>query len=88
MAYSNHCFPSENAIDIANEIFGLSGWNSAIRDIPVDFVQDHLETKRVSVGISAIVRVTRKDGTYHEAVGYGQIKDCESKARAFAEAKR
>ena len=40
-------------------------------------------TGRVSVGISAIVRITLRDGTVHEDVGYGEISNAPTKAGAF-----
>lgn len=40
-------------------------------------------TGRVSVGISAIIRITLRDGTVHEDVGYGEIANSPSKAAAF-----
>ncbi|OMH85933.1 DNA repair and recombination protein RAD52 [Zancudomyces culisetae] len=38
---------------------------------------------RVSLGLSSVVRVTLKDGTQHEDVGYGTIENAKSKAMAF-----
>jgi DNA repair and recombination protein RAD52 len=34
------------------------------------------------------VRVTLKDGTHHEDIGYGQIDNCKGKAAAFEKAKK
>jgi DNA repair and recombination protein RAD52 len=42
----------------------------------------------VSLGISALVRVTLKDGTFHEDIGYGSIENAKSKAMAFEKAKK
>ncbi|KAL1916077.1 uncharacterized protein VTP21DRAFT_6081 [Calcarisporiella thermophila] len=74
-------------INLANEIFGFNGWSSSIIDITVDFV-DVSPDKRVSLGLSVIVRVTLKDGTYHEDIGYGSIENSKSKATAFEKAKK
>lgn len=38
-----------------------------------------MDGTRVSLGISAIVRVTLRDGTFHEDVGYGSIENAKSK---------
>lgn len=40
-----------------------------------------------SIGVSVTVRVTLKDGTYHEDVGYGQM-DNGKKAQVFEKAKK
>ncbi|RAL65308.1 hypothetical protein DID88_000876 [Monilinia fructigena] len=43
---------------------------------------------RLVLGLSVIVRVTLKDGTFHEDVGYGHIENCKGKAAAFEKAKK
>ena len=59
---------------------------------------------KISLGLSTIVRVTLKDGTYHEVredhtrifvstdnakdIGYGHIENCKGKAAAFEKAKK
>ena len=45
--------------------------------------QVDIENGRVSVGISVIVRITLKDGTYHEDIGHGSIENAKTKAAAF-----
>lgn len=40
------------------------------------------------MGISVIMRVTLRDGTYHEDLGYGHIENCKGKAAAFEKAKK
>ena len=47
-----------------------------------------MDGSKVSLGISALVRVTLKDGTYHEDIGYGSIENAKSKAAAFEKAKK
>ena len=42
----------------------------------------------ISLGLSVIVRVTLRDGTFHEDVGYGQAKNVKDKASAFDKAKK
>lgn len=51
----------------------------------VDTVQvDHNEqTQRYNVGVTAIVKVTLRDGVYHEDVGYGMLENCKSKGMAL-----
>jgi DNA repair and recombination protein RAD52 len=43
---------------------------------------------KISLGLSVIMRVTLKDGTYHEDIGYGHIENCKGKAAAFEKAKK
>jgi DNA repair and recombination protein RAD52 len=73
---------------LANEVFGFNGWCSSIRDMQVDFVDENTTTGKISLGLSVIVRVTLKDGAYHEDVGYGHIENCKGKAAAFEKAKK
>ncbi|KAL0263488.1 DNA repair protein rad52 [Diplodia seriata] len=80
--------PAEKAINLANEVFGFSGWSSSIRDTTIDFVDQSQSTGKVSLGLSVIIRVTLKDGTYHEDIGYGHIENCTGKAAAFEKAKK
>ena len=49
---------------------------------------DVSEGGRVSLGLSALVRVTLRDGTYHEDIGYGSIANAKDKAMAFEKAKK
>lgn len=74
------------ALNLANQIFGFNGWSSEIKSTQVDYV-DHLGGKW-SLGLSVVVRVTLKDGTFHEDIGYGNIENCKSKAMAFDKAKK
>jgi DNA repair and recombination protein RAD52 len=43
---------------------------------------------RISVGVSCTIRVTLKDGTFHEDVGYGSIENAKSKGAAFEKVKK
>lgn len=75
------------AINLANEIFGFNGWNSEFVSSQVDYL-DQLSNGRVSIGLSVIVRITLKDGTYHEDFGYGFIDNAKTKAQAFEKCKK
>ncbi|KAI0036102.1 DNA repair protein Rad52/59/22, partial [Vararia minispora EC-137] len=75
-------------IMLANEVFGFDGWNSSIIHLETDYVDIIDETKRVSCGISATVRVTLRDGTFHEDVGYGTAENLKSKGAALDKAKK
>ena len=83
-----HYLTSEKVIGLANEVFGFHGWSSSIQNIQVDFADENPQTGRVSLGLSVIVRVTLKDGTYHEDIGYGSIENAKTKAMAFEKAKK
>ena len=78
----------EKAINLANEVFGFNGWSSSIQNIQIDFVDEHPQNEKISLGLSVVVRITLKDGTYHEDIGYGHIDNCKGKAAAFAKAKK
>ncbi|KAK3392095.1 double strand break repair protein mus-11 [Sordaria brevicollis] len=83
-----HYISSEKCIQLANEVFGFNGWSSSIQNIQVDFVDEHPQTLKINMGISVIMRVTLRDGTYHEDLGYGHIENCKGKAAAFEKAKK
>jgi DNA repair and recombination protein RAD52 len=74
-------------INLANEVFGFNGWSTAVVNITCDFADYDPNTQRHTVGIAAIVRVTLRDGTYHEDTGYGMMENSKSKAAAFDKAR-
>lgn len=57
-------------------------------DIQVDFVDENPTTLKFSLGLSVIVRVTLRDGTFHEDIGYGHMENAKGKAAAFEKAKK
>lgn len=63
----------QKCFDIANMIFGFDGWSSAVtHNITTDFIENStMGQDKVNIGVSAVVRVTLKNGSYHEDVGYG-----------------
>ncbi|KAG0355539.1 DNA repair protein rad52 [Podila minutissima] len=71
--------------NMANSLFGFDGWSSTIADVTVDFL-DVSNDGKVSVGVSVITRVTLKDGTTHEDIGYGNSENLKSKAASFEKA--
>ena len=87
-------------IAIANEIFGFNGWSSEILEHTVDFVDEispsnNLNSNgsigggaRINVGVTCRVRITLKDGTFHDDIGYGMAENQRSKATAFEKAKK
>ena len=70
-------------IGLANEVFGFNGWSSLIVSITTDFIDYSEETRRFNVGVTAIVRVTLRDGVSHEDVGYGLLENSKSKGAAL-----
>ncbi|KAK6076768.1 DNA repair and recombination protein rhm52 [Seiridium cupressi] len=83
-----HYIAAEKCIALANEVFGFNGWSSSIQNIQVDFVDENPQSFKISLGLSVIVRVTLRDGTFHEDIGYGHIENCKGKAAAFEKAKK
>ncbi|KAF9239837.1 hypothetical protein BU15DRAFT_46348 [Melanogaster broomeanus] len=75
-------------INLANEVFGFNGWSSSIVSITTDFVDYIEESRRYNVGVSAMLRVTLRDGTHHEDVGYGMLENSKSKAAALDKCKK
>ncbi|KAK6458328.1 DNA repair and recombination protein RAD52 [Scheffersomyces xylosifermentans] len=76
------------ALNLANEIFGFNGWNSELISQQIDFLDTHGNTGKFSLGLSVVVRVTIKDGTYHEDFGYGFVENSRNKAQAFEKCKK
>ncbi|KAF8252828.1 Rad52/22 double-strand break repair protein [Wilcoxina mikolae CBS 423.85] len=81
-----HYIQADKCINLANQVFGFNGWSSSITNMEVDFL-DQGKDGKWSIGVSVTVRVTLKDGTYHEDVGYGQM-DNGKKAQVFEKAKK
>jgi DNA repair and recombination protein RAD52 len=70
-------------INLANEVFGFNGWSSTVVNLATDFIDCNEETKRFNVGVTAIVRVTLRDGVFHEDIGYGLLENSKSKGSAL-----
>ncbi|KAG0326317.1 DNA repair protein rad52 [Dissophora globulifera] len=73
--------------NLANKMFGFDGWSSSIMNVSVDFLDVEPDGK-VCVGVSVMVKVTLKDGTFHEDIGYGSSENQKSKASSFEKAKK
>jgi len=76
---------SWKAIENANLIFGFNGWSCSVVDVHMDFLEQ--DPKNFKVGVSAVVRVTLKDGTFHEDVGFGSAEN-PRKGTAIENAKK
>lgn len=75
-------------VSLANEVFGFNGWFTSIQNITVDFLDYNSDTGRCSVGVSCVIRVTLKDGAYHEDIGYGSCENARSRTQALEKAKK
>ncbi len=82
-----HYITADKCITLANEVFGFNGWSSSIQNLQVDYVDEEPGNK-IHIGLHVIVRVTLRDGTYHEDIGYGHIENARTKASAFEKAKK
>lgn len=74
------------AIDLANKIFGYDGWSSKVKKITIDFYEDI--PNKISVGISALVRITLKNKAFREDIGFGSSENQRSKVVAWEKAKK
>jgi DNA repair and recombination protein RAD52 len=70
-------------INLANEVFGFNGWSSNVINLTTDFIDFNEESKKFTVGVTAVVRVTLRDGVFHEDVGYGMLENSKSKGAAL-----
>jgi len=56
-------------IELANSIFGFNGWCSTVVDLTPDYIEE--VRGKVCAGVTAVVKITLKDGSFHEDVGFG-----------------
>ena len=70
-------------INLANEVFGFNGWSSSIVSLNTDFIDFIEASGKYNVGVTAIVRVTLRDGTFHEDIGYGLLDNGRQKGAAL-----
>ncbi|KAF8609580.1 Rad52/22 double-strand break repair protein [Ceratobasidium sp. AG-I] len=75
-------------INLANEVFGFNGWSSSVLSITTDYIDHNESTQRYNVGVSALVRVTLRDGAFHEDVGYGALENAKGKGMALDKCKK
>lgn len=73
-------------ISLANQIFGFDGWSSQILKMEIDYC-DNIDSKW-TLGIFCIVRISLKDGTYKEDVGFGSSENQKRKSDAFEKARK
>lgn len=73
-------------IELANNIFGFDGWSSEIRSLTEEYVD--VSGDKVNVGYSCVCRVTLKNGSYREDIGFGSAENQKIKAMAIQKAKK
>jgi DNA repair and recombination protein RAD52 len=64
-------------------VFGFNGWSSNVVNLTTDYIDFNEESKKFNVGVTAIVRVTLRDGVFHEDIGYGILENSKSKGAAL-----
>ena len=62
----------------------FNGWSDRIMNVNIDYSEQELSMW--CVGVTAIVRVILKDGSYHENIGFAEAKNI-SRGVAIQEAK-
>jgi len=75
-------------INLANEVFGFNGWSSSVLSITTDYIDHNETTQRYNVGVSAVIRVTLRDGAFHEDVGFGALDNARGKGAALDKCKK
>lgn len=70
-------------INLANEVFGFNGWSSSVVSLVTDFADFNEESKRYNIMVTAVVRVTLRDGVFHEDIGSGTIENTRSKGQGL-----
>lgn len=78
---------SWRCIEAANRIFGFDGWSSSVEDLTQEYLETHPGNK-ISVGFSAIIRVTLRSGATHEDVGFGSSDKQPDRGKAIENAKK
>jgi len=74
---------------LANDIFGFDGWRSQIVNSKIEFAREKQKhSDRWLIGVSAIVRVELKNGSYHEDIGFGEAINIKGRGAALQKAKK
>lgn len=77
------------SFSLANDIFGFDGWKSQIINTEIDYAkQKQKGSDRWFIGVSVIVRVELKNGTYHEDLGFGEAINIKGRGAALQKAKK
>lgn len=74
-------------IEKAQQIFGFDGWSSRIVDIAKEY-EEQTSNSRWCTGYSAVIRVTLRDGTFHDDVGFGSVTNERDRGKAIENARK
>lgn len=92
VAHGNHKVPyldGATSLSLANDIFGFDGWRSQIVSSEVEYTKEKQKhSDRWLVGVSVIVRVELKNGSYHEDIGFGEAINMKGRGAALQKAKK
>ena len=75
-------------IDKAQRIFGFNGWSSTVLNMSKEFEEKNASTGRFSVGYTCMVRVTLRDGTFHDDVGFGSTVNERDRGKGIENARK
>ena len=75
-------------IDKAQRIFGFDGWSSTVLNMSKEFEEKNASTSRFSVGYTCMVRVTLRDGTFHDDVGFGSTLNEKDRGKGIENARK
>jgi len=77
------------SLSLANDIFGFDGWRSQIVKSEVEYAREKKKNSdRWLIGVSVIVRVELKNGSYHEDIGFGEAINLKGRGQALQKAKK
>ncbi|ORZ36706.1 hypothetical protein BCR44DRAFT_125376 [Catenaria anguillulae PL171] len=79
------------AIELANEIFGFNGWSMSVLNNSIDFLDNvgpGPNDPRWTVGVTCTVRITLRDGSFREDVGYGIGDNFRTKGQALEKTRK
>ena len=74
-------------IDLANTTFAFNGWSCKLLQCVTEFAEE-TSSGKWNVACSATVRVTLRDGTSHEDVGFGTAEGLRSRSASLEKAKK
>jgi len=78
---------TQTAINEANMIFGPDGWSSSVSSLTQDFLEEDKDGRWTCV-CTAVVKITLKNGSFHEDVGSGVAPRQKTLAQALSMAKK
>lgn len=70
------------AIELINDVLGFNNWRNEVRQVDIDVVDQDETSGKWTVGVSVTVRITLRDGSYREDIGYGTGENQKSKVDA------